>query len=467
LKGLLNNPLLANVYAVDGRANGVRMLKKWFCVIVGLGLLCGDAGYGDPVADDTRPSGPGLHHLSFDFEYGGQAKPMTYGLYLPRQVEGARREGRKLPLVVFLPGYGSRGNTIEKVLREGPLLAMKRSETFAATVNYAVLVPQVPVGDRWENPRMGSFVAEATRRVIQRWPIDPKRVYLIGKSMGGEGAWHAGLAGADVYAVVACISGRQHPQPEVVAKALKGQTTLTVVGSGDDDFTTGSKYMAAVFRRHGVDTKLLVVPGRGHDVWKFYLLEPKFYAWLLSHRRDGPPPKGRADEGELLCWAVNPPGDKAYHDFSDNLQKQFHKWKPYWFVEFCAKVDHAGLAEEALGRRNVFVTHPLNRDVACRIMSTVAIPKNKLTRMRLEVGHNPGQAWALVVNVESYQQIWKRIESKRRGDSPWQTHEINLTPYAGKKVFIEILNRTVHDAPPAPAYWRKIEIISEDPDAMD
>jgi dienelactone hydrolase len=440
---------------------------KWFLTTCSLVGLLGSLALAQPVSDDQRPTTEGLHHLKFDFEYQGDKQRMTYGLYLPRQIEGAVEEGRKLPLFVFLPGAGSRGNSLELVYREGPLLAMKRSEAFAATINYAVMVPQIPVGNRWENPRMGSFVAEATRRVMKRWPIDPQRVYLVGKSMGGEGAWHAGLAGADVFATVTSISGRQHPEPQQLAKALKGRTALIVVGSGDDDFTTGSKLMASVFRKHGVDTVSLVVPGRGHDVWKFYLLEPKFYAWMMLHRRDAPPPQARAGEKEMLRWAINPPGDPKYFAFVDDLQKQFGKFKPYWFVEHSAMVDHAGLQPEALGSKNVFVTHPLNREIPCRIMTTTTIPKDKLTRLHMEVAAKPGEQWVLVVNVDCYRSLWKKIEGRRGRDPRWVSYDVDLTSLAGKKVFIEILNKSAHRSEPGSAYWRKIEIISEDFDAAD
>lgn len=417
----------------------------------------------EPVADDTKPMAAGkTHHLKFDFKYDGKTEMMTYGLYLPPQAEQVFAEGGKLPLVVFMVGAGSRGQTEERLHREGPLGGIKRSEQFAKTVDYAVLVPQVPRQHRWENPRMGQFVADATRRVVERWPIDPDRVYLVGSSMGGEGSWHAGLAGADMYAVVACVAGRGHPRPQALAAALKDRTVLIIVGSGDEDFTTGSQKMADAFNDVGVDVLHVVIPGRGHGVGGFYLNQPRFYEWLLAHRRDGPAPKDRADVDELRRWATNPPGDQSYRKFSERLQEKFHTFRPYWFVELCGQDDLAGPHLKMLGRKDVFVTHPLNGAIPCRIMHTTTVPRDKKTTLRLEVAHAEGEAWELVVNIDCFRQLRKRVGPKTKGGSPWRTYDVDLTGYAGREVFIEVLNKTARKHKPHNAYWGKIEIISED-----
>jgi dienelactone hydrolase len=311
----------------------------------------------DPVADDTKPMTAGTHHLKFAFKYDGKIEIMTYGLYLPPNAEKVFAEGGKLPMVVYMVGAGSRGKTADKLHREGPLGNIKRSESFAKTVDYAVLVPQVAQRGRWENARMGTFVAEATRRVIERWPIDPDRVHLIGSSMGGEGAWHAGLAGGRIYTTVTSVAGRGHPDPKAVAEALKDSTVLIIVGSGDEDFTTGSKRMANALTRVGADVTLIVVPGHGHGVGRFYNNQPRFYEWALKHQRGAPLPADRADHDTILNWAVNPPGDQTYQKFSDKLQEQFSEFRPYWYIELCGMADEAGLHERT-ARQQERVRHP-------------------------------------------------------------------------------------------------------------
>jgi len=452
---------------------------------IGIGLLLialiAGAGRAELVSDDTKPMTPGTHHLKFPFDYDGRLEIMTYGLYLPPNAEQVFAEGGKLPMVVFMVGAGSRGKTADKLHREGPLGGIKRSESFAKTVDYAVLVPQVPRRGRWENARMGTFVAEATRRAIERWPIDPDRVHLVGSSMGGEGAWHAGLAGADVFATVTSVAGRGHPDPNEVAKALKDRTTLIIVGSGDEDFTTGSKRMANAFTRVGADVTLIVVPGRDHSVGRFYNRQPRFYEWILKHKRGAPLPADRASREELLNLAVNPPGDQTYRKFSEKMQSEFSEFRPYWYIELSGMIDEAGYHEELHGSKKVFVTHPLNNAIPCRIMHTTRVRKNQITKLVMEVAYAENNPWDLVVNVECYKKLSKRIgpsdkdDSKARpkkddnaqqadasdGKLKWQTVTVDLTAYQGKEVFIEVLNKSARRHKPHAAYWRRIELVNE------
>lgn len=421
---------------------------------------------GPPWPDEMTPMEPGIHHLRYEWEYEGQTRRMTYALYLPETVKQAADGGRKLPLVLFLVGRGSRGHALAMALREGPLFAMRRSKAFAATMDYAVLVPQVPRNKRWESEEMGRFVADTTRRVLARWPIDPKRVCLTGKSMGGEGVYHAALAGPDLFSVVACISGRAHPDPPAVAAAMKehGVCMFIAVGEQDGGFTSGSQKMAKAFDAAGVDVSHVVIPDRAHDVWMFYMIQPKFYEWMLKHRQGEPAPTDRATVEELVYFASKPP-DERYQKFTEALQKQFEKFKPWWAVENCAMMPGVGHHKLRGSDDEVFVTYPLNRHTPCRIMYTAKVPEGKKTTLLLEVSNTLNGRWELAVNVESQRRLHTRVAGGGPGRGDWQTHRVDLTHHAGQKVFIEILHLPWHHGKidtNATGYWRRIELVHEE-----
>lgn len=416
-----------------------------------------------PPPDTTWPTRPGVHHLSYEHEQGDRKRMLTYGLFLPPEIETAAMERRKLPVVVFLCGLGSRGQTRDKLFREGPLNGMRRSEDFKKAMDYIVVAPQVPRDARWENRFMGTFVAEITRRVRANYPVDPDRVHLIGMSMGGEGVWHAAMGGPELWATVVCIGGRKHPEPAKVAEALKDKTTLIIVGSGDEEFTTGSQVMAEAFKAVEADALHVEIPGRGHDIWGFYVPRKRMYDWMLEHRRGEAPPKDRADAEALLAWAMNPPEDPAYYAFADELQKEFETFKPYWFIDNCAKTERVGLTESALGKENVFITEPLNHHIGARIMHTAQIPEGKRTTLHLTVGHEPGGRWRLTVNVAAHRKLREDVVHKGEDkDRRWSQYEVDLTPYAGQEVFIEILNKA-RGRQGNTAYWHRIDIVSEAP----
>ena len=438
------------------------MLIRTVTCLVFISLLAGPAWAQDrqPVSDESRPMTPGIHLLTFDFEYGQKTASMPYGLYLPKQVADLKLTQKKLPLIVFLYGKGSIGQTYDKLFRNGPMAEIKRRKGFEDSVNFAILAPMVPTGDRWENERMGHYVAEATRRVIQRWPIDPDRVYLVGMSMGGEGVWHAALAAPQLYRVIAAIGGRQHPDPDRVAAALKDQTILIVTGSVDKDFTTGSQAMSQAFDKVKADKLYIELPGRGHDIWGFYMPRPAFYQWILKHEHGKPAPADRETQEQIAKWATKKPGDPAYNDFAEKLQVQFDKFKPHWFIENCPNRDDVRLHDQLMGRKRVFVTRPLNYAIGARIMSTVAIPAGKQTKLVLEVASEAEERFRLMVAVDSYPSLNEIVRNSGRSDDPWRTYEIDLTKFAGQKVFIEILHKR-HGKSAGFAAWSKIEVVSE------
>jgi len=457
-------------------------------VAMGVGALAG------PVSDDDPPLEPGLHQLEFEFEHDGETEPRRYGVYLPPEVKSAlSADGRKLPLVVFLYGTGSRGLDERGLQAEGPLAAARGHASFRKSIDYAILVPQIDRRERYENARSGAFIAEATRRAIKRWPIDPDRVYLVGMSMGGGGVWYAGLAAPELYAAAASFAGHAHKEPAKVAAALKDKPIFITVGSVDGRFFKGSQRMAAAFEEVDADLTYFTIAGRGHNVWNSYLGREAFFDWLLKHRRGGPPPKDRASGEEMLNWALNPPGDPKYHAFVKRMKEEFAEFAPWWHLEHCGMVEGAGLREERLGREGVFVTHPLNGRVPCRIMITAKIPEGERTTLHVEAGHAEDERWRLRVYVDGRQRL-KTVVGKgkgggekneeevaadgeadveaegedrgeeARGAGLWHEYEVDMTDDAGEEVFVEILSEG-EGRGDARATWGRIELVSEPLDA--
>lgn len=434
--------------------------------MLGLVVMAG-AVVAEPVSDDERPMSPGLHQLEFAFEHAGEEEMRRYGMYLPREVKRATVEdGEKLPLVVFLYGTGSRGLDERGLQAEGPLAAARGSRSFRKTIDYAILVPQIDRRERYENARSGAFIAAATRRAVERWPIDPDRVYLVGMSMGGGGVWYAAKADPKLWALVASFAGYAHEEPDTVAEALKETPIFLTVGSVDSRFVNGSVEMAKAFKAVDADLTYFKLPGRGHDVWRSYLGRPAFFEWVLSHRRGESPPKDRATAQEMADWALNPPGDPKYHAFMERMKKQFDQFARWWHIDHCGMVEGAGLHDERLGRKDVFVTHPLNGQVPCQIMITVDIPEDKRTTLHLEVAHADGEDWLLRVYVDGQGKFGRVVGKDVKEGQNWHHYEIDLTEEAGKERFIEILSSGHHGGDDR-ATWGRIELVSEAMEAGD
>src|SRR5688500_4328206 len=129
----------------------------------------------------------------------------TAGAKLPyRQLAPAKvAAGQKYPLVIFLHGAGERGTDNKLQLVHG----MNDFASGATIARYPafVVAPQCPEGRRWvavdwtldshampEQPSEPlTAVFELIDTLQRTQPIDPKRLYITGLSMGAFGVWDA------------------------------------------------------------------------------------------------------------------------------------------------------------------------------------------------------------------------------------------------------------------------------------
>ena len=72
-----------------------------------------------------------------------------------------------------------------------------------------------------------------------------------------------------------------------------------------------------------------------------------------------------------------------------NIDEAVAKFAPGWKVAGCGRECSPGLRASWGGRRNVLVTHPLDRDTGCVLSRTVAVPAGKGAGLRLDVAHDP------------------------------------------------------------------------------
>ena len=93
----------------------------------------------------------------------------------------------------------------------------------------------------------------------------------------------------------------------------------------------------------------------------------------------------------------------------------------------------------------------------------VEVPANKKTRLALGVSYHvsdqgPGD-WRLIVKVDG-KAIYQNDISAKTTQNGWLDMSIDLTPYAGKMINLELLNQPT-DWFYEHAYWSRAEIITE------
>jgi predicted peptidase len=116
---------------------------------------------------------------------------LLYRIYMPTNLP----KKAKCPLIFVLHGSGHRGNDNKLQISEtyGPIELMNYSK--ANNENAIIIAPQVPNNEQWVNvpwadlkhamPEKPSDVMQLTMEL----PVDEKRIYVTGLSMGGYGTW--------------------------------------------------------------------------------------------------------------------------------------------------------------------------------------------------------------------------------------------------------------------------------------
>jgi len=170
-----------------------------------------------------------------------------------------------------------------------------------------------------------------------------------------------------------------------------------------------------------------------------------------------------------LSWAPGPIANSRFTEeemaritalsTAESVQKAFADFAPGWKIAYCGNDMEPGLHAEALGRKNVFLTHPLLRDTACVLSRNLEIPAGKTTTLRLTVGHYPRGDWDLIVRADM-QELLRKTIGKATATDGWVDIDVDLSPYAGQTVLIELYNQPTGWAWEA-GYWARIAIETE------
>ncbi|MDR0336718.1 MAG: ADP-ribosylglycohydrolase family protein [Planctomycetaceae bacterium] len=167
-------------------------------------------------------------------------------------------------------------------------------------------------------------------------------------------------------------------------------------------------------------------------------------------------------------WRPEPPADVKFTDeekakirFKEySIKEAVDQFLSGWKLTNCGADMNPGFRAEYRGKKNVVMTHPKEQGVACTFSRSVAIPEGKKTWFRCVVSHHDGGDWDWVIRVDGKEIGRRSISKDNVGDNGWATIEINLTPYAGKTIAIELDNAPNGWAWEA-GYWASIEIESK------
>lgn len=224
----------------------------------------------------------------------GSGDTLLYRWLAPDSVQ----EGQSHPLILFLHGAGERGSdNTAQLLHVLPRFAepARRAQHPAF-----IFAPQCPQEDYWTNgnfaPNRSNYVlndtmtkaltltAQALALIIELYPVDTTRIYVVGLSMGGAGTWEMALRFPDVFAAAVPICGFSDPR---YAARLTEMPIWAFHGSNDDVVPAQlSRLMVRAVNQAGGQAIYTEFPDVGHGSWvPAFPPEPFIYDWLFAQQK--------------------------------------------------------------------------------------------------------------------------------------------------------------------------------------
>jgi predicted peptidase len=219
--------------------------------------------------------------FNWQSDRGGELK---FLLYVP--TNAATKPSTGWPLMLFLHGAGERGDDVQRVAIHGPVSLAKQGTNFP----FIIVAPQCPSNQRWEPEALLKLLAH----LEQRHPVDSKRIYVTGLSMGGYGAWSLGVKYPEKFAAIAPICGGGNLIDMVLAgpeheAALRSLPIWAFHGAKDSVVPVTESERMVDFLKSRVqheNVKLTIYPEADHNSWTQTYSNPEFYEWLLQQRKN-------------------------------------------------------------------------------------------------------------------------------------------------------------------------------------
>lgn len=204
--------------------------------------------------------------------------------------------GERYPLVVFLHGSGERGDDNEKQLTHGASIFSNPAnvDKYPAYVVFPQCHERAWT-DRIDEKEFMSgspepaessteqLLIELVRNLIEKYPIDIDRIYIVGISMGGIATYDLVCRYPELFSAAVPICGAVNPDRLSAAKDVK---FLIFHGEVDDEIPSlcsreAYKALAAV----GADVDYVEFAGVGHECWTYAFNYPTLLQWLFAQHK--------------------------------------------------------------------------------------------------------------------------------------------------------------------------------------
>jgi predicted peptidase len=198
---------------------------------------------------------------------------LHYWLYLPAAAKPDAKG--KFPFILFLHGSGERGDQLEDVKKHGPPHLIGKN----ADMDSCIIISAQCPDKMWWNTKL---LRKMCDDLSQRLPIDDKRRYLTGLSMGGFGTWSLLEENPTYWAAAVPICGGGKPE---AAEKFKSVPIWIFHGGKDPAVPVkASEDMYAALVKAGGSPQRTIYPDVAHESWTPAYKDGALWKWLVAQK---------------------------------------------------------------------------------------------------------------------------------------------------------------------------------------
>jgi predicted peptidase len=215
---------------------------------------------------DTQVSGTFWHQTS-----SGGWSEIRYCLYLPKDYGS----NSNWPLLLNLHGSGDRGSDLSIVRKHGlPAMIDKGKK-----LPMIVVSPQCHSDLSWNEMPLPELLEEMQRK----FHVDQQRIYVIGYSMGGFGAWNLAEKIPDQLAAIIPICGGGNTQ---AAANLVNLPIWAFHGQHDNVVPTEAttEMVTAIEAAGSKKVRMTIFPNEKHGIYDKVLKHNEMFDWLMAQK---------------------------------------------------------------------------------------------------------------------------------------------------------------------------------------
>jgi dipeptidyl aminopeptidase/acylaminoacyl peptidase len=188
---------------------------------------------------------------------------------------------KRYPLVIWLHGSGQSGTDNEAQM--GGATGIFTNAEHQAKNPCIMIAPQCPDSDIGWNNLVANNLMALIADLADKLPIDSKRLYLTGSSMGGFGAWNLAAKYPTVFAAVVPLCGGGDTKK---ADILKTVPIWAFHGDKDDmvPVERTRNAVAAIKAAGGTLCKYNELAGVGHGITGIAYPMPELHEWIFAQR---------------------------------------------------------------------------------------------------------------------------------------------------------------------------------------